>query len=590
MLVEKVDIGLLAPPRPRTIFLEPVSKRKRRKKSVALDKASATSATQEVSDLASDAGSAAPSVITEEPRAIDQQSDIHSEISGGSGRSISTGGYSRTELAQVASTRQQAVDDKTITATVELLRGGCLPGDTVSVRVTVQHIKRIKSMAGVIVTLFRQGKIDSSPPPSLFTDMMTKEDQRRSKKEEAYPRSRIALGGLSLSSSSSTSVFRKDLDQNTAPLIVNPATLQTSVTVSVKLPDDSFPTIRGVPGDMVAFRYQVEVIVDLGERLSNQFQGSQSSRFGQIGTSNYDGKSNSYSPRRGSNIANTTPLRREKGVISVTMETVVGTVDSSQGRAGKRVSPPSRTFSVGLSDDDDAYHTEYSQYEDSHWGTPFVNGQSSSSYFVPQHNSHRNYGGPPPPRSQPPTPAGPSQPYPYQENGHLDEATPAYIPPPQLPDQQNMSDKERIRQAETRLLPSEPSAAEPSSAADSASAPDIYDAEDTPRLCHARPNVPRNNSGEGPSAPTEEDTSTASNVQPVEDKQELQRQFLLAEASAPPDVPDGSGVSALDMAPDAQPSAPVLGHEDEYQGYGVGVGTSNPRDRQHNEQLPAYER
>lgn len=600
MLVDKLDIGLVRTPSPRTIFLEPISKRTRRKKSMALDKA-APATPETTTDVASEPNSVDPSVMTEDssrdrppdPRYPDQ-SDIRSEFSGESSRSVSTSGLSRAELAQVASAKQQVVDDKTITATVELLRGGCLPGDTVSVRVTVQHIKRLKSMTGVIVTLFRQGKINSSPNAVHFTGEMTKEDKKRIEKEEAYPKSRTGMGGLSLSSTSSTSVFRKDLDQTTAPLIVNPATLQTSVTVSVKVPDDSFPSIKSVPGNMIAFSYRVEVIVDLGGRLSNQFKGGKESRLGKLSSSMYDGNSNSYNPRRGSAITDTAPLRREKGVIAVNMETIVGTTDSYRGRARPRVSASSRTLRTTLSEDDEAYNTEHSQPEDYHYGTPYANGQPSNGYFTGPHSTHRHYGQPPP-SHQSPTQTGPLQPYVFAAQGHEGDASPAYVPRPQLPGHHNMSDKERIRQAETRLLPSQPPAG-PSSPADD----NVYDADDTPRLPHAGPSSPQEGSGEGPSAPTEDDLSRPADPSTTgEDKQELERRRLIGEASAPPEVPEDvvgrrGGTSRRDMAPDAEPSAPsapVLDEDDfGHHGYGVGAGPSNAGARHHNEQLPAYER
>ncbi|EQL01015.1 pH response protein PalF [Ophiocordyceps sinensis CO18] len=266
MLAQKIDIGMLAPPRPRTIFLEPISKRVRRKRTTVVEKA--PTASSDVNDVASEPDSVDRSIVTDDSGRDAQAdhrsqipSDVRSEVSGESARSASTA-VSKVDTAplpQVGATmssaaKQQFVDDKTITATIELLRGGCLPGDTVSARVTVQHIKRVKSMTGVIVTLFRQGKIDTSPPPSRFAGM-SKDETRKLEKEEMYPRSRTSLGGLSLSSTSSTSVFRKDLDQNAAPLIIDPATLQASVTISVKMPDDAFPTIKGVPGDMISFNH-----------------------------------------------------------------------------------------------------------------------------------------------------------------------------------------------------------------------------------------------------------------------------------------------------------------------------------------------
>ncbi|CAG9938380.1 unnamed protein product [Clonostachys rosea f. rosea IK726] len=602
-LVEKVDIGLLAPPRPKTIFLEPISKRVKTRKSFAPEKVVQATTQEVTNDLASEVGSVAPSTTAEDlnrDRGLDQ-SDIRSEISGESGRSASTGGLSRAELAQVATANQQVVDDKTITTTVELLRGGCLPGDTVPVRVTVQHIKRMKSMAGVIVTLFRQGRIDSAPPPELFSAELSKEDRKRADKNESYPKSRTGLGGLSMSSSGSKSIFRKDLDQNSAPLIIHPATLQTSVTVSVKIPDDSFPTIKGVPGNMIGFKYQVEVIVDLGGKLTNQLQGNRtSSRVGQ--SNGWFENGNAYGPRRGSStIIDTSPLRREKGVVSMTIETIVGTVDTSRGRGKPRTQRQmSPSSGIAQSDEDEAYYTEHSQPDENHWvsPSPFVGSYPQNTNFAPQAGNQPYYGAPPPTLPhQPHGPTAPSQPYPYSVNGETNGVghvpAPDYIPSPQVPDERNMSEKERIQLAENRLLPSQPPAAGPSSPPDNEEE-NIYDADETPRLPHVTPSFPNRDPEDGPSAPTEGDLQPLSPSDPSQDKQEIERERLLAEASAPQipeDMQRPDSTSRRDMAPDAEPSAPMITEEDEYRGYGVGAGPSRARDhRLHNEQLPAYER
>lgn len=594
MLAEMIDVGMLAPPRPRTIFLEPISKRTRRKKSAAQEKAPA-SAGPDINDLASESDSVDRSVVTDDSGRetladlrAHVPSDMRSELSGESGRSLSTA-ISRADLAQLSqvgsamtpAAKQQVVDDKTITATIELLRGGCLAGDTVSVRITVQHVKRVKSMTGVIVTLFRQGKMDTSPPPSLFADM-NKEEARRLDKEETYPRSRTGLGGLSLSSSNSTSVFRKDLDQNAAPLIIDPATLQASVTVSVRLPDDAFPTIKGVPGEMISFKYQVEIVVDLGGRLATQLQGGQSSssRYGPYGTAGLEPSGSTYAPRRAVNIADTAQLRREKGVISVSMETVVGTMDSSRGRKPAGKSPESRTVRIHESDDDEAIRPE----------TGYHNGESPRSQFSPQPNAYQ-FTPPPGPPPAHPHPShhpmqGASQRDYLQTNGYHGDAAPSYIPPPQVTDEHSMTEKERIRQAETRLLPSQPG---PTGPCRSPADDDIYDAEDTARpRGPAGPEAPSiDDAAAGPSAPTEEELSAG---RPVEDKQELERQRLMNEASAPPEFPDdmdrrAGGPSPREQAhADAEPSAPVLGgdgDDDFVAAAGPPVGV---------EQLPAYER
>ncbi|KAM5356006.1 hypothetical protein ACJ41O_002652 [Fusarium nematophilum] len=617
MLVETVDIGLLQAPRPRTIFLEPISKRTRRKKSMIMEKTAVSPS--EANELGSEPDPVdAPTEESRDHNADPRspaQSDMRSEVSGESGVSNSTG-VSRNDLAlsQVgtltASAKQQAVDKKTITATIELLKGGCLPGDAISVRVTVQHIKRVKSMTGVIVTLYRQGKIDSNPPSALFDESLSPEDMSRIDREDVFPRSRTGLGGLSLTSSGSTSMFRKDLDQNIAPLIIDPSTMKTSVTVTVKLPDDSFPTIKGVPGEMISFRYLVEVVVDLGGRLANQMQTGPASRFGPFHGSS---DNHTYGPRRGANIADTSQLRHEKGVISLSMETVVGTVDTSRGRKRSRPSPTSHRMQPD-SDEEDMVNQD-SSYADEAPHEPYRNnGQlSPTSYFSSQPNGGRH---PPPPiPSHPPQPYSqvvplqpPSQqpPHAHQDfphphiNGFVHPpAAPMYVPPPEIPNQTNLSEKERIRQAETRLLPSQPPEAGPSASNDDEN---IYDAEDTPRP----PQLPSGfapsalgASGAVPSAPTEEDlaTETATPPDAMEDKQEIERRRLMNEASVPPEFPEDierrNGGPSSEMAPNVEPSAPSapdLDDLDEFPGYGSRDGPSGGSRHADGEQLPAYQR
>ncbi|CAF3589849.1 hypothetical protein SNK05_001199 [Fusarium graminearum] len=619
ILVENVDVGLLHTPRPRTIFLEPISKRNRRRKSMVIDKSPA--AHSEVNEV--NAGHELTETPTEDYREHTTdprspiQSDLRSEVSGDSGVSNSTS-LSRPEVAlsqvgTLTSAKQQAVDKKTITATVELLKGGCLPGDAISVRVTVQHTKRVKSMTGVIVTLLRQGKIDSNPPKAFFDESMSQEDIARIDKEEVFPRSRTGLGGLSLSSSSSTSIFRKDLDQNIAPLIIDPNTMQTSVTVTVKLPDDSFPTIKGVPGEMISFKYVVEVVVDLGGRLSNQMQTGPA-RFGPYGHGSTD--NNTYGPRRGANIADTSQMRHEKGVIAVSMETVVGTSDSSRGRKKSRASPTSRSVQILESDEEDMMGQEPNYGEGPSLEYYSGNGPlSPAGYFSPHTNGSR----------LPSIPSHPPQPYsqvpPLQASSHSrgfsgsstngfgsSSAAPSYIPPPEIPNPNNLSEKERIRQAEIRLLPSQPPVAGPSTSSNQDDE-DIYDAEDTPRVPDldagfdlSVPSAPRAPEA-GPSAPTEDDVELAA-VPPsgvVEDKQEIERRRLLDEASAPPDVPEDMQRRRIDgpstevdtgaeaSAPSA-PSAPLVDDYDEFPGYGSGAGPSSGSRHGGGEQLPAYQR
>ncbi|KAG6008973.1 hypothetical protein E4U21_003525 [Claviceps maximensis] len=692
-VLQQIDVGLLSPPRPRTIFLEPISKRTRRKKSALIDKPSAVVA-PEINDLTSEAGS---SILTEdsvrgetsniapsEARVGSTTSDVYSEMSAESVRSVTTASRAAdfAPLSHVGSTltsaaKQQVVDDKTITATIELLKGGCLPGETVTVRVSVQHIKRVKSMTGVIVTLFRQSKIDTNPPPSLLGEA-SRTTKRLTKQDPSFPR----LGGLSLCSSSSTSVFRKDLDQNAAPLIIDPATLQASVTVSVRIPDDAFPTIKGVPGDMISFKYLAEVIVDLGGRLTSQLNGASSaSRVGTPGGTSADqNQTSSFGHQRGSNIADTSQVRGQKGVISVSLETVVGTIDStSLPRTSKSTTARSRTIRIAeVKEEEEEEEEEEDQRPHHHGGNvryddeqedgdmtrpdtisrnsvPAYGSSSTNGHpHRPPRGSRLNYTGPPrhpagdPQRPRASTgtrshiPHSNSDRHHYHRHSQLppsarppppSHAAPSYVPSPQVPSEATMTEKERIRQAETRLLPSQPPAG-PSAQAEEDNIYDAEDIEDTFRTPTSEPVVPSLDAVRaGPTAPPAEDVVDAglvagnscggsagnlagkSTATATEDKRELERQRLMAEASAPPEFPEdmtapsgshasapsGSHASAPSgshasapasgSAPLVEPTALDFNHDghaaDSYAGYGVEAVLSRASG---SEQLPAYQR
>lgn len=451
------------------------------------------------------------------------------------------------------------------------MKSGCLPGDTISVKVDVQHTKRIKSLYGVIVTLYRQGRVDSAPPVALFKNI-SKEEQRRLEKEEYYPKSKTGLGGLSLSSAGTCSVFRKDLSQAFSPLIIDPATLTASVTTSVRVPENSFPSIRGVPGEMISFKYRLEVIVDLGGKLANAIQIQQnprvgpaagvltSGREGAAGLASFDGS-----------LVNTDPLKREKGVIYDSFEVVVGTTDTS--RRGKAVSSPSN-----LGHDGGAYN------ENGAWPT----GWEDDAYGAEEAYAQEYV----------PYPGEPAAQYPYWNGGSQEPADPAphYIPPPpDFPNESGLSEKERVRRAEQRLLPSQPEAPAPTAGP---SAPAAYGSGDDeagpsgPSAPSAPPPLPPAEAG--PSAPTLDDLAAGSsgpNGSSTDDKQELERQRFLAEASAPPEFPmeDDAGVGSS-SAPSAPPmadgpSAPILTEEEEYGRYFAHQAPATS-----SEPLPAYQR
>ncbi|CAK7216144.1 ph-response sensor protein [Sporothrix bragantina] len=626
------------------------------------------------------------------------------------------------------------VDDRTITATIDLLKGGCLPGEVVSVKVSVQHVKRIKSLHGVVVTLYRQGRIDSAPPDYMFSSAGTsiaeedegangsgnsvsnggvttnnstkghddpaqpqsrkqkkqkekevkdKEKQKERRKDKNshqrrgskdknnssngstkldnyYPKSKTGLGGLSLMSAGTCSVFRKDLSQSFSPLIIDPRTLQSSVTASVRMPEDAFATIKGVPGDMISFKYQLEVIVDLGGKLANLLQsgvGPAGPNLVSNSSNPYDGKLTSTAAlwSGGSNMIDTDQLRRQKGVIFVAFEVVVGTTDTTRQRGrglkGAADSPqqvgfqqqqtPRQPPQPYISHHPPDWYPEdrkgpYQQHPNHHQPQepPYpswpVNGMASGSgvagpstapggpplddhYYHHHHPYHEYNQYPQQPDYNHPnyhhqgpyydyyddsrSPSTNSAPHPpYFDRASSSAQAPQYVPTADMLAAErdpNLTEKERIRRAEQRLLPSQPPTA--ASAANGGEG----SSSGTSRYAPTAPSAPSLDELDahaigGPSAPPFDDGSPGSSQPPMEDKQELERRRLLAEASAPPEFPEdyddagvgsnsraratraymaGVGSSSNSISPTgltfgggsgtiASPSAPVLEEED----------------------------
>ncbi|KAI0894867.1 hypothetical protein F4806DRAFT_99942 [Annulohypoxylon nitens] len=621
-LVEKVDIGLLVPPHERKVCMQTLRRRPKKKKKLVPTVSSTVKhgslSEEPASDLDStrvnenSTGSSASlgeimaagpsgSNLPRSPLRSDMiPGDLQSEISGESALSNNSGSNSARGAdasgESVAASRMSGSDEREINATVELLKGGCLPGDILPVKIRVEHNRRMKSMHGVIVTLYRQGRVDYSPPISLFTTDLSQEEAKRLEREDYYPRSRTGLGGLSLSSAGSCSVFRKDLSQAVAPLIIDPATLTANITTSVRVPEDVFPSIRNVPGGLISFKYHVEVVLDLGGKLAGQSGSSQqTSRMGSLGVPGGNPASTigQHDIKRLANwngtIVDTDHLRREKGVISVSFEVVVGTTDStrSQGKSVVRpaltVEPPSTEDANGENDESN-YTWQHGYDDEHHYHGDYAPGQlepSPQSYFPPGASPQTSY-------------------YDFQDR---EAHAPVYIPPPDLPNENGLSEKERVRQAEQRLLPSQPPQlpSESEAGPSQPSAPSDVSVFPTnairPSNGHISLPALEEDIGEGPSAPTLADlTPTGPPRSPNDDKQELERRRLLQEASAPPEVPDdfdGEGPSAPSSGRPGllEPTAPILNDSHEYGApdpYHEIAGPSHQSTG--HEPLPRYER
>ncbi|KAL2350737.1 hypothetical protein BJ546DRAFT_374808 [Cryomyces antarcticus] len=618
-LVENIDIAALRPPKPRTISLEPISRRSRvRANPMRL----ARSADEQLNKTELSAAMIMRTNRLSEPGSVQSENEVPQSpspsavsvdslvSSSGNGSVIDAMPQSaRTSDSSRAHTSKSSLATKTITATIDLLQAGCLRGDSLPLKITVNHTKHIKSLHGVIVTLYRQARVDMHP--ALPLGPMNRSGNQ--KYEDYYPKSITGLAGLSLSGAGSSHVFRKDLSQSFTPLIVNPHTLSAEVNTKVRVPDEVFPTISSVPGAMITFKYYVEVVLDLQGKLSGLPSlnvPSQASAYGNGSTMTRGDDSGSTVTFWGGNIVDTEPIRRDRNVVACLFEVVVGTKDSDR-KKGKLKAELPQDSGVPHPDQGTPAHgvvalqdgrqsgQEYGQgYYQDHASTEWYGHRHDESSY---HHDYYYYGQ-------------------YQHDQCYEQgqsSLPSAFPPPNMAEE-DLPEKERLRRAEARLLPSQPPDPEegPSSEAvlHRPSAPLLPDEHASSHYVRpSRPAPPQADQvsigpAAGPSAPPfgaledgdgmPEYLSSApeyaghdqgmSDGPATEDKQELQRRRLQMEASAPEDLYDDDDSAVGSSRHNVVPSAPTLVHEDEL-GYDNSPGGAHP-EASGGFGLPRYER
>ncbi|KAJ4984660.1 ph response protein [Stagonosporopsis vannaccii] len=680
-LRDVIDVAPVAEPKPRVISLEPISRRTRTKpprtrpETAKTESVPPTPNGTETPRLGPNPES--PNGTSEE--VVHPRSPSPSETSFAS--QLSSSGASGTEYGIrsvntvtdaggfiAANGSRATIKGKTITASIDVLKGGFLSGDQIPIRVTVNHNKHVRSLKGVIVTLYRQARVDMHP--ALPVAPNSKGDKTKS--EEYYPKSRTGLGGLSLSSAGSSHTFRKDLGQSFAPLFVDPRTLTADIKCSVRVPDDVFPTISNVPGAMISFKYYVEVVVDIQGKLTGLDRMVSNAGVVTVPTSTAsttsgvgrdEASSNTFSTW-GGNFVDTDGIRREKGVISSIFEVIVGTKDSE--RNGKR----KQTQVLPANGHNGVHEIPYGPYED-----PNTSGAYDQyEYGYDEHGQYYgDYG---------------YDPAYYEVPGYNDrglEAGQSYHAPPAAvqEEEEGLSEKERLRRAEALLLPSQPPGAQahdgstqhgiPASApvlpedddpeqaylheASSSSGPShppppfraatepvmsfhthsqapsllrrttagaTEDAPQTPATgssltinANPTPSAPPTNGIQGNSKPlpplppqspagaAPEYFPSSSHVPATDDKQEMQRQRLEMESSAPPpahgsfeegessqapSTPPSSSMNGRAFAPGhLAPSAPLLDDDDEELAAAI-TPVRSRAERPVSEALPQYQR
>lgn len=589
-LLENIDIAPFPAPKARIVTLEPISKRSKSKakaKSVTSEAApgpDTSSIDTPVSGRATSVDhrpplSPSPSNVSSSSRPSNSSQSFH--IASDPSSSTSTGGGRNSEGRSAT----PSLSDRTITAKAEVLRAGVLPGDTLPIKVTINHFKQVRSAQGIVVTLYRQGRIDLHPAIPIGSTANGKKPVY----EDCYPRSRTGLGGLTLGTSRTSSTFRKDLSQTFAPLIVDPSNMTATVKTSIRVPEDAFPTITRVPGAMINFRYYVEVVVDLRGKITStdrfipRFKmvsgGSNFSPSGQV-LNPADANGNTLTASWAGNILDTDHIRREKGVISVAFEVVVGTRDSQRGQG---------TIERTLSNTAESTGSQNANAQ-SRAPTNVINPVDGEDWpeAIPLPVSSAEYG-----QDDYGFPEGAWSEYPeeYQEYPQpLPPSGPMTVHPEV---EEPVDEKTRLRRHEEALLPGAPEEDEagPSNAEHTIPTapvlPEDHHLQDyqhlpspvTEGVPHTVPHTVQ--SAESLQTIVVNGTAPETNEPsaPSEDKQEMERQRLLDQTSAPsapPAEPNGIGHNEAGEGP----SAPVFDEDDQLVG-----GNAHP-----DESLPRYQR
>lgn len=551
-VVENIDIARLQVPKPRMVSLDAVS--------VSSNFKRPTKSTEKEASTALHGQERTPDATAQRPLDDPPQSPALSEISSTSATNSSMVSWQLRSTS--SSARNVNTDDRRsstsiahgVSASIELLRGGCLPGDILPLHIFVSHTKAIKNLQGIIITFYRLARVDTHPAIPIGPS----QDGKKPEYEDYYPKSRTGLGGLSLSSAGSSKAFRQDLNQTFAPLIVDPRSLTAVVKTSVKVPDHLFPTINTVPGQMISFRYYVEIVVDLRGKLAGQdrvrsqlgiVNGASGYGSADPKVSSIDGSSALVFPlASGFGCLDTSQIRRERSVVSWPVEIVVGTQDSERRRSKQnedtqmsdttRSGPPlvttrNSTASVSPGNRCDI-HDDLTSYR-----------YGSNSYF---HNPQNLANAP----------------------QHIDIPQTTLIPPPDI--EEEVDEKTRLQRAEQRLLPSQPPGQSSAPATPQPSAPEAIDHEDfvyryrlhQPVSSGSRQTYPETIVPESGTRVNEVHQQACELVhtpfQPNEDKEELEMRRLQLSASSPEEAAPDSELRSESVP---QPTAPDIDEDDE---------------------------
>ncbi|KAI5966684.1 RIM8 [Candida theae] len=190
----------------------------------------------------------------------------------------------------------------TIKVILDVPQRGYLRGESIPVKLTINHLKKVQDLNGIIITFVRVCRLDNGPDGVVES-------------------------------------FRKDLQQTVLPLYVDPVTLNSEVKTSLRVPPDAFPTITGCP--LVSFQYFIEVLINLSGRSvnidpdlvaerhspdsNNNIQQPQQKSATSIESFQFNFNSTAQNQKDRSTFINTDRFKRSKKFLQLTSEICIGT-------------------------------------------------------------------------------------------------------------------------------------------------------------------------------------------------------------------------------------------------------------------------
>jgi hypothetical protein len=375
----------------------------------------------------------------------------------------------------------QAANSSPIKLAVDIPQSGFLRGELIPIKIKVAHYKPIQTSNGIIVTLIRVCRVDSGSETPIQS-------------------------------------FRKDLCQTITPLYIDPESLTSEVSTSLKVPVDAFPTIIG--SNLVSFQYYIEVLANVSSKnvissnTSNSNNGgntkfSHSVMFDLDSTRERD--LNKHAENGG--FINVDKLKRAKKLLGLNTEIIVGTERVVKTKHSKVPVQNGNTDSPSYAVESDSSMLE-------------ALSQTSISPLSIDGNPHSNTGE-------------------ANADSTSNDANIAIGQEICNSGLENLSDKEALRLKEELLLPSDPNYADvpapsyfPNSTDENASAPPLPSANFEPSS-----SSPSSSSPTAPPIPTSPIVSIPYNGTQSErtftirseDKQELERRRLQQLESDPPE-------------------------------------------------------